>query len=222
FFPVPTASFKVLFVFILLAHERRRIIHFNITEHPTAQWTIQQIVEAFPWDTAPRYLLRDRDSIYGEHFQQHIKNMGIEEVKIAPRSPWQNPYCERLIGSIRRDVLDHVIVLNEWHLKRVLSAYIAYYHRFRTHLSLEMDCPHPRAVEPPEIGEVVSAHGVTEYGGLDDDWTLGRLRIALADPCHRPGYGHTHRRGDAWRVLSVAQPDFDTGGPLRTRRHRPV
>jgi len=128
FFTVPTATFYVLFVFILLAHERRRIMHFNITEHPTAQWTAQQIVEAFPWDTVPRYLLRDRDSIYSMAFSERIKNMGIEHVKIAPRSPWQNPYCERVIGSIRRDVLNHVIVLNERHLKRVLSAYIAYYH----------------------------------------------------------------------------------------------
>jgi len=163
FFTVPTATFYVLFVFILLAHERRRIMHFNITEHPTAQWTAQQIVEAFPWDTVPRYLLRDRDSIYSMAFSERIKNMGIEHVKIAPRSPWQNPYCERVIGSIRRDVLNHVIVLNERHLKRVLSAYIAYYHRFRTHLSLEMDCPHPRAIEPPETGRVIAR---PEVGGL--------------------------------------------------------
>jgi putative transposase len=163
FFTVPTASFKVLFVFIMLAHERRRIIHFNITEHPTAQWTAQQIVEAFPWDTAPRYLLRDRDAIYSGAFQQRLKHMGIEAVTIAPRSPWQNPYCERVIGSIRRDVLDHVIVLNARHLQRVLSAYIVYYHRFRTHLSLAMDCPQPRAVEPPEIGGVMA---LPEVGGL--------------------------------------------------------
>ena len=163
FFTVPTATFRVLFVFILLAHERRRIVHFNITEHPTAQWTAQQIVEAFPWDTAPRYLLRDRDAIYSVAFQHRVKNMGIEEVKIAPRSPWQNPYCERLIGSIRRDVLDHVIVLNDRHLKRLLTAYIAYYHRFRTHLSLAMDCPQPRAVQPPETGGV---RVVPEVGGL--------------------------------------------------------
>ena len=163
FFIVPTATFRVLFVFIMLAHERRRIVHFNITEHPTAQWTAQQIVEAFPWDTAPRYLLRDRDAIYSMAFQHRIKNMGIEEVKIAPRSPWQNPYCERLIGSIRRDVLDHVIVLNDRHLRRVLTAYIAYYHRFRTHLSLDMDCPQPRAVEPPEVGKV---RALPEVGGL--------------------------------------------------------
>jgi len=163
FFIVPTATFRVLFVFITLAHERRRIVHFNITAHPTAQWTAQQIVEAFPWDTAPRYLLRDRDAIYSVAFQHRMKNIGIEEVKIAPRSPWQNPYCERLIGSLRRDVLDHVIVLNDRHLRRVLTAYISYYHRFRTHLSLDMDCPQPRAVEPPEVGKVIA---VPEVGGL--------------------------------------------------------
>jgi putative transposase len=163
FFTVPTATFRVLFVFILLAHERRRIVHVNITEHPTTQWTAQQIVEAFPWETVPRYLLRDRDSIYSVTFQHRVKNLGIEEVVIAPRSPWQNSYCERLIGSISREVLDYVIVLNDRHLKRLLTAYIAYYHRFRTHLSLEMDCPQPRAVQPPATGGV---RVVPEVGGL--------------------------------------------------------
>jgi len=114
------------------------------------------MVEAFPWDTAPRFLLRDRDAIYGTAYQSRVKNLGMEEVKIAPRSPWQNPYCERVIGSIRREVLDHVIVLNARHLRRVLTAYLSYYHRFRTHLSLDMDCPHPRAVEPPEVGKVMA------------------------------------------------------------------
>jgi transposase InsO family protein len=163
FFTVPTASCKVLFVFILLAHERRRIVHFNITEHPTAVWTAQQVVEAFPWESAPRYLLRDRDSIYSAVFQLRVQNLGIEEVKIATCSPWQNPYCERLIGSLRRDVLDHIVVLNARHLQRVLTAYISYYHRFRTHLSLDMDCPRPRAVEPPEAGKVMA---LPEVGGL--------------------------------------------------------
>lgn len=147
----------------MLAHERRRIVHCNITEHPTAQWTAQQIVEAFPWDTAPRYLLRDRDSVYGEHFHQRITNMGIEEVKIGSRSPWQNPYCERVIGSIRRDLLDHVIVLNERHLRRVLQAYFAYYHDWGTHRSLEMDTPMLRPVQGPELGAV---RKVAEVGGL--------------------------------------------------------
>ena len=163
FFTVPTATFRVLFVFLVLAHERRRILHFNITEHPTAQWTAQQIVEAFPWDTAPCYLLRDRDSIYGVAFQSRISNLGIEEVRIAPRSPWQNPYCERVIGSIRRDALDHVIVLNERHLRRVLRSYFSYYHHWRTHLALEMDTPAARAVHLPDLGPV---RKLPEVGGL--------------------------------------------------------
>ena len=163
FFTVPTATFRVLFVFILLAHERRRIVHFNITAHPTAQWTAQQIVDAFPWESAPRYLLRDRDRIYGDHFQQRVGHMGIEEVQIAPRSPWQNPYCERVIGSIRRDALDHVIVLNERHLHRVLRSYMDYYHTWRVHRSLDMDAPDPRLVQPPERGSVMK---LPEVGGL--------------------------------------------------------
>jgi putative transposase len=121
------------------------------------------VVEAFPWDKAPPHLLRDRARIYGDAFRQRVWNMGIEEVLIAPRSPWQNPYVERLIGSIRREVLDHVIILNERHLWRVLQSYLGYYHRWRTHLSLLMDCPHPRSVQPPEVGNVVA---VPEVGGL--------------------------------------------------------
>jgi putative transposase len=163
FFVVPTFSYKVLFVLVILAHERRRIVHVNVTEHPTAEWTAQQVVEAFPWDGAPRYLLRDRDSIYGTYFRKRVRNMGIEEVLIAPQSPWQNPYVERLIGSIRRDLLDHVIVLNEPHLTRLLTEYMAYYHRYRTHLSLEMDCPESRPVEPRKAGAVLA---IPEVGGL--------------------------------------------------------
>ena len=163
FFVVPTARFKVLFVLVILAHHRRRVVHFNVTEHPTARWTGQQIIEAFPWDTAPKYLLRDRDAIYGSQFQRRVKSMGIEEVLTAPRSPWQNAFVERLIGSIRRDCLDHVIVLNEWHLKRILIGYFEYYHRWRTHLSLEMDSPESRSVQPPAFGKVVQ---FPEVGGL--------------------------------------------------------
>ena len=163
FFTVPSVTCQVLFVFIRLAHERRRIVHINITQHPTAQWTAQQIVEACPWDEAPRYLLRDRDSIYGAPFQQRVGNMGIEEVKIAPHSPWQSPYVERLIGSIRRACLDDVIVLNERHLRRVLHSYVDYYHTWRTHRSLEMDAPKPRVIQPPAIGPV---RKVPEVGGL--------------------------------------------------------
>jgi transposase InsO family protein len=163
FFVVPTVMFNVLYVLVVLAHDRRRVVHFNVTASPTASWTAQQVVEAFPWDEAPRYLLRDRDGIYGREFRRRVHNMGIKEVLIAPRSPWQSPFVERLIGSIRRECLDHVIILNEGHLRRILSRYFAYYHRSRTHLSLEMDCPEPRAVQPPEMGDVIER---SEVGGL--------------------------------------------------------
>jgi putative transposase len=163
FFTVPTVTFRVLFVLVILAHERRRVVHFHVTEHPTAVWTAQQVVEAFPWDEAPRYLLRDRDCIYGMTFRQRVKHMGIKEVVIAPKSPWQNPYVERLIGSIRRECLNHVMVFHAQHLQRLLTSYFAYYHRFRTHLSLAMDCPEPRPIQLPERGKVIV---VPEVGGL--------------------------------------------------------
>ena len=163
FFTVPTVGFKVLFVLLVLAHDRRRVVHFNVTENPTAHWTAQQIIEAFPWDSAPRYLLRDRDAIFGNPFQRRVDSMGIEQVLTAPRSPWQNPCVERVIGSIRRDCLDHVIVFSERHLRRTLKAYFDYYHRWRTHLSLEMDCPDPRPVHAPDQGTV---HAFPEVGGL--------------------------------------------------------
>ncbi len=142
---------------------RRRVVHFNVTEHPTAEWTAQQILEAFPWDTAPRYLLRDRDGLYGRHFRRRVAELNVTEVLTAPRAPWQNPYAERLIGSIRRDCLDHVIVIGEAHLRRVLGAYLGYYQNSRAHLSLEKDTPEPREVQPPTMGEVVE---LPEVGGL--------------------------------------------------------
>jgi putative transposase len=163
FFVVPTVRFRVLFVMVVLAHHRRRVLRFNVTENPTAQWTAQQIVEAFPWEEAPRYLLRDRDGVYGRHLRNRVRGMGIEEVIAAPQSPWQNSYAERLIGSIRRECLDHVIVLNEYHLRRVLRSYFSYYHDWRTHLSLNMDRPEPREIQRAEAGEVVQ---VPEVGGL--------------------------------------------------------
>jgi hypothetical protein len=123
FFTVPTVTFRILFVFVVLSHSRRRVVHFNITSNPTAGWTAQQIIESFPWETAPKYLLRDRDSIYGAYFHQRVKNVRTNEVITAPRSPWQNPFVERLIRSIRNDCLDHVIVLNASHLKRILTSY---------------------------------------------------------------------------------------------------
>jgi len=163
FLLVPTVTFKVLFVFIVLAHARRRIVHFNVTEQPTAQWTAHQISEAFPWEAAPRYLIRDHDSVYGPPFQTRLEGMGIEEVPTAPRSPWQNPFAEREIGSVRRECLDQVIVLDERHLLRLLGDYFEHYHRWRCHRSLAMDCPEPRPVQGPERGVVVE---VAEAGGL--------------------------------------------------------
>ena len=163
FFTVPTVTFQILFCFLVLRHGRRKVVHFNITESPTAAWTAQQVIEAFPYDEAPRFLLRDRDSIYGQHFRWRVQGMGTEEVLTAPRSPWQNPYVERLIGSIRRECLDHVIILGEDHLRRLLSEYLRYYHDDRCHLSLERNAPNNRPVEPPGSGRVVSEPRV---GGL--------------------------------------------------------
>ena len=146
FLVVPTIRFRMLFVFVVLSHAHRRVVHFNVTEHPTAEWTAQQVIEGFPWDTAPRYLLRDRDSIYGGWFRQRVKSMGIEEVLTAYRSPWQNAYVERLNGSIRRECTDHVIVFGENHLRRLLREYFEYYHEDRTHLGLDKETPMERPV----------------------------------------------------------------------------
>ena len=163
FFTVSTATFRVLFVFVVLSHDRRRIIHLNVTAHPTAAWTVQQIREAWPWDTAPRFVIRDRDAVYGSALQQVTQAMGIEDVVTAPRSPWQNPFVERVIGTLRRECLDHVIVWNERALRRHLQQYLAYYHEWRTHLSLEKDAPVPRAEQPPTCGTIVQ---VPHVGGL--------------------------------------------------------
>ena len=127
FLVVPTVSFRLLFVFVVLGHHRRHAMHFNVTAHPTAEWTGRQIAEAFPWDSAPRYLLHDRDCIYGAAFRQRVGELGIREVLTAPRSPWQNPCAERFIDSLRRECLDHIIVFNESSLRHILKAYFEYY-----------------------------------------------------------------------------------------------
>ncbi len=163
FFTVPTIRFQVLYVFLVLAHERRRIVHFNVTAHPTAEWTAQQLREAFPYDQIPGYLLRDRDGIFGRAFREDVKAMGIEEVLSAPRSPWQRAYVERVIGTIRRECLDHVIVFNEASLYRQMKSFVAYYHDSRTHLSLEKDAPESRPVQAADAGEIVS---LPQLGGL--------------------------------------------------------
>jgi transposase InsO family protein len=162
-FVVASASFRLLYVMIILAHDRRKIICTAVTEHPTAAWLSRQVTEAFPWDTAPRYLLRDRDASYGSDFRSRVEAMGITEVITAPRSPWQNAYVERVIGSIRRECLDHLVIFNERHLRRVLSSYVDYYQRTRTHLSLDKDCPDSRPIQLRSLGRVVA---IPKVGGL--------------------------------------------------------
>jgi len=169
FFTAPTVFFHVLFVFVVLAHDRRRILSINVTSNPSAAWTANQVAQAFPWESAPRYLLRDRDGIYGAVFRNRVKNLGIKEVVIARRSPWQDPYAERVFGTLRRELVDHVIVLSQAHLRRLLRTFLSdYYHGCRTHLSLAKDSPEPRAVEPPDMGEVIELPVV---GGLHHRYT---------------------------------------------------
>src|SRR5438128_6780528 len=163
FFVVSTLTFRLLFGFLILQHNRRALVHVNVTDHPTAAWTAHQLVESFPEETAPKYLLRDRDAIYGDVFVRRVEGLGISEILIAPRAPWQNPFAERVIGSIRRECLDHVIVFNEQHLRRLLRRYLAYYNATRPHQSLPNARPHPRAVQTPAGGRIVA---IPQVGGL--------------------------------------------------------
>jgi transposase InsO family protein len=162
FFVVPTVTFRLLFVLVMLGHDRRRIVHVAVTAHPTAAWTAQQLRNAFPDDHAPRYLLHDRDGAFAA-VATTAARMNIQTVRTAPRSPWQNAYAERVIGSIRRECLDHVIVSGEAGLRRVLADYVAYYMRSRTHLALGKDAPLPRPTVPPSAGRIVATPHV---GGL--------------------------------------------------------
>ena len=162
FFVVPTATCRLLFVLVILAHERRRVVHVAVTDHPTAAWTAQQLREAFPWDRAPRYLIRDRDHAF-DGWTETAKTMGIDELLTAPRSPWQNAYAERFIGSARRECLDHVIVFSAPGLQRLMKLYCAYYEQSRTHLSLNKDAPIPRPIVAPGDGRVVA---IPQVGGL--------------------------------------------------------
>jgi len=163
FFIVPTLTFRLLFVFVVLRHDRRELVHLNVTDHPTAVWTTRQLIEAFPDETAPKYLLRDRDTIYGDAFTQRVASMGIQEVLTAPRAPWQNPFVERVIGSIRRECLDHFLIRNDVHLRRLLRAYLAYYNISRPHQALDNNSPHPRDVQPPSRGRIAA---IPQVGGL--------------------------------------------------------
>ena len=160
-FVVPTIAFRRLFVCLVLGHQRRQLLGFAVTEHPTAEWLARQITEAFPWDTAPKYLIRDNDRAFGSVFKARVRAMGIRDQPTSYRSPWQNGHAERLIGSVRRECTDHLIALNAEHLRRILVKYAAYYNEMRTHVALGKDAPRSRLIEP--IGDVV-AHPI--LGGL--------------------------------------------------------
>jgi transposase InsO family protein len=153
-FVLPTITFRLLYCLVILRHGRRLWVSFGVTTNPTAEWISRQITEAFPWNSAPRYLIRDRDTAYGPLFVQRLHAMGIRDKPIAPRSPWQNPYVERLIGTIRRECLDHMIVFGQAHLRRVLGKFAAYYNESRIHRSLDKDAPFHRAIE--RVGAITS------------------------------------------------------------------
>lgn len=161
FFTVPTIRLQVLYVFLVLGHQRRKVLHFAITKHPSAVWAGQQIVEGLADENGKRLLIRDRDAIYGNEFRRRIQSMNVKEVICAPRSPWQNAFAERMIGSIRRECLNHVVVLSPRHLRNILKGYLTYYHRSRTHLALAKDAPEPRAIM--SRGEIVA---IPQVGGL--------------------------------------------------------
>ena len=163
FLVVPTLTFKVLFVLVVLSHDRRKVVHFGVTQNPTAAWSAQQITEAFPWDEAPSYLVRDRHRTYGRVFRDRVKAMGMVEAPPAPRSPWQNGYVERMIGSVRRECLDHIIAWDERHLRCVLKSYFTYYNQTRTHLALNKDAPVPRPIASGPGSQIVAT---PEVGGL--------------------------------------------------------
>jgi transposase InsO family protein len=160
-FVVPTAFFKLFYGLVILGHERRRLIGSGVTAHPTAEWIAQQVIEAFPWDTAPRYLIRDRDAAFGPAHTRRVRAMGIRDRPTTARSPWQNGHAERLIESIRRECLDHVIVFGEAQLRHALRAYASYYNQVRTHLSLDKDAPEFRQAQP--VGSIMA---LPVLGGL--------------------------------------------------------
>jgi transposase InsO family protein len=153
-FVVPTVSFNLLYVLVTVRLARRELVWIDVTAHPTVEWIAQQITEAFPWNEAPRYLIRDRDGIYGAAVTRRLRAMGIRDKPIAPGSPWQNGVAERLIGTIRRECVDHIIVLSEAHLRRILTKYTVYYNGLRTHGSLNKDAPFHRAIR--HLGTIAS------------------------------------------------------------------
>jgi transposase InsO family protein len=186
FLIVPKVGFRLLFVLVILRHQRRRLISLTVTANPTAEWIALQITNAFPWDEAPDYLIRDRDGSYGHAVTRRLATVGIRDHPTAPRSPWQNGHAERLIGSIRRECLDHIVVFGDAHLRRILGAYIGYYNEHRTHLSLDKDSPNRRPVQ--QLGHVTAADSRRTSSSILLDVVFGR---------HRSG------KCRKWRLLSV-------------------
>jgi transposase InsO family protein len=169
-FVVPTMGFDLLYVLVIVRLARRDLVWINVTTHPTADWIARQITEAFPWDKAPHYLIRDRDQVYGAAATRRLRAMGIRDKPIAPGSPWQNGFAERLIGSIRRECVDHIVVLGETHLRRVLKSYARYYNEMRTHRSLDKDAPISRPVQRGRQHHVICS----------PRWTASPLRPCLS------------------------------------------
>ena len=207
---VPTVTFECLFAFLVVGHGRRQLLWFAVTRHPTAEWLAQQIVEAFPWDTAPRYLIRDNDGAYGQAFTNRVRTMGIRDRPIAPRSPWQNPYVERLIGTLRRDCLDHVLIFGERHLRRILTLYSVYYNETRTHLGLGKDAPQPRPIQ--RCGTLLATPILS---GLHNRYT----RIKFLGGTGAPHVSMVSFSSSASRSLSQASPS--TWSNIEGRRRRP-
>ena len=183
-FVVPTISFRLLYGLLIMGHGRRQVIWFGVTTHPTAEWIANQFTEACGWEQLPRYLIRDRDAAYGDVFIRRVRSMGIRDQPTSPRSPWQNGYAERLIGSIRRECLDHVVVFGERHLRHMLLSYMNYYNETRTHLSLNKDSPLSRPVERAGVffAAQSSADCITNTSGFDfSTGTGGKRRPARPD-----------------------------------------
>ena len=199
-FVVPTISFQLLYGLLILRHDRRRVLWMGVTAHPTAEWVARQLTEACGWDQAPTYLLRDRDQVYGQAFTRRMRAMGIRDRPTSPRSPWQNAYAERLIGSIRRECVDHIVVFGERHLRHALLSYMNYYNEVRTHLSLGKDAPVSRVVHA--VGRILPSP--------DDSARHDNARRILS----APAAGSTRPRGSPW----TGTPPSPTG-PSAPQRH---
>ena len=198
-FVVPTISFQLLYGLLILRHGRREILWLGATTHPSAEWISRQLTEAYGWEQGPRYLVRDRDSIYGDVFIRRLRAMGIRDRPTAPRSPWQNGYCERLIGSIRRDCLDHVVVFGEQHLRHLLRSYANYYNQARTHLSLNKDAPVSRAIQT--VGRILP---LPVLGGLHHQlcgFSFRQGQVRLEHSIRRPACA-AHRENSIIRSTS--------------------